>query len=531
VRQSTGLVREASALDATVFNAAFSAPVGTSLAWGLFFALVAFPGADLVWVVVICVLLILPINVMMALMASSMPRTGGDYVWVSRILAPPLATISNFGAALSALIGATWWARFFSVSALGPVLVTLGVLLNNATVSSWGTQFETNTVWIFLGGLAMIVAMGAILIAGLKTTFWFQNSFFIVASLGTFLAFVVLAVGSSSDFTQHFNALNAQFGGGTATAVINAAGAANARPDVGNLNATLPCVFVLITLLIWTWWSMYLSGELKSASNRNRQIAIMFGSLGWDAFFIILGIILVVNLVGYPLLVAVNTAPNAQYAIPTTAWFHFLAALVYNIPTLSVLILGSFLFWTLPGMTGNVFMPIRTIFAWAFDRLLPEKLAEVNERTHSPIPAILTVCGIVTVMLAWSVSSTDFITWLSLGLLAGLPTIVLVGVSALLFQRRRPDLYQASPASVRIGSVPVLPVAAALSIGVAAFLLWDAASYPALVMMGNTANAWWIPAFIGMIVAVGLVVYYGARVVRARQGIDVDLVYRELPPE
>ena len=48
VRQSTGLVREASAVDATIFNAVFSAPVGATLAWGVFFALSVFQGADLV---------------------------------------------------------------------------------------------------------------------------------------------------------------------------------------------------------------------------------------------------------------------------------------------------------------------------------------------------------------------------------------------------------------------------------------------------------------------------------------------------
>ena len=68
-------------------------------------------------------------------------------------------------------------------------------------------------------------------------------------------------------------------------------------------------------------------------------------------------------------------------------------------PVLTVLIVGSFLFWSLPAMVGNTFMPMRTVFAWAFDRLLPEKLADVNERTHSPVPAILTVMVLVTVML------------------------------------------------------------------------------------------------------------------------------------
>src|SRR3954454_5029444 len=99
VRRSTGLVREASALDATIFNAVFSAPVGATLAWGVFFALTAFPGSDLVAATLWSVVLNVPILIMMSLLASSMPKTGGDYVWVSRILSPPAAVVSNLGAA------------------------------------------------------------------------------------------------------------------------------------------------------------------------------------------------------------------------------------------------------------------------------------------------------------------------------------------------------------------------------------------------------------------------------------------------
>src|SRR3990170_7479154 len=142
VRRSTGLVREASALDATIFNAVFSAPVGATLAIGVLWALSAFPGSDPVWATIIAVVLNVPVLIMMALLASSMPRTGGDYVWVSRILAPPLATISNFAAALSAMIGATFWARFFPVFALGPVLTSLGAMLNIQTLTDWGTAFQ-----------------------------------------------------------------------------------------------------------------------------------------------------------------------------------------------------------------------------------------------------------------------------------------------------------------------------------------------------------------------------------------------------
>jgi amino acid transporter len=78
VRKSSGLVREASAFDAMIFNAVFSAPVGATLAFGIFYALGAFPGADLVTALLIAFVVNIPVCIMMSMMASSMPRTGGD---------------------------------------------------------------------------------------------------------------------------------------------------------------------------------------------------------------------------------------------------------------------------------------------------------------------------------------------------------------------------------------------------------------------------------------------------------------------
>ena len=531
VRRSTGLVREASALDATIFNAVFSAPVGATLAIGVLWALSAFPGADPVWATIIAVVLNIPVLIMMALLASSMPRTGGDYVWVSRILSPPLAMISNFAAALSAMIGATFWARFFPVFALGPVLVALGVIFNNDTMVEWGTNFQTDNLWIFLGGFAMILLITVILISGVRTTFRWQNWFWIIATIGTFIAFLALLFGDTAGFTSNFNSINGDFGGGTTDDVLAAAGTAGVAPDLANFDATLPTVFAIMVFMMWNWWSVYLSGELKSASDRGRQLGVMFGGLLWDGVFIVIGLLLFFKVVPYDLATALNTAENEAYAIPSGPWYQFLASLVHNIPVLAVVILGSFLFWSLPAMVGNTFMPIRSVFAWAFDRLLPEKLAEVNERTHSPVPAILLVMTLVTAMLAWSVLSTDFFTWLALGVEAGVVCVVIVGIAAIMFPTRRPDLYQASPANIRFAGIPVLYIVAPLAILVMLFLVWLTVTYPALALAGNPDNLWQIPAFMGMIVVIGLVLYYGAKMVRRGQGVDVDLVYRELPPE
>src|SRR4030081_3123663 len=228
VRNSTGLVREASAVDATIFNAVISAPIGSTLAYSIFFTLAAFPGADVAGVLVIAAIINIPVLIMFALLAASMPRVGGDYVWVSRVLSPPLALISNVSMIFGGLFGAAFFAKFFAVFALGPILAALGVLANNSTLISWGTNFQTNQGFILVAALAMVALQTWILIRGTKSTFRWQNGAFLIAMAGMLLAFLVLLFGNPADFFSHFNAVNHQFGGGTVADVISKASAQNA---------------------------------------------------------------------------------------------------------------------------------------------------------------------------------------------------------------------------------------------------------------------------------------------------------------
>jgi amino acid transporter len=186
-------------------------------------------------------------------------------------------------------------------------------------------------------------------------------------------------------------------------------------------------------------------------------------------------------------------------------------------------------------------MPVRTIFAWAFDRILPEKLSEVNERTHAPVPAIITASVIVALILGWSVISTSFFTLLSMGVLAGVVTIVLVSITAIAVPIRRPDLFNSSPANVRVGGIPLLPIVAVLSLGVMGFLAYLVLTYAQLGIAGAVVGIgplqlpspgpWAGIAFMLALVVIGLIIYFVARTVRASQGVNLDLIYRELPPE
>lgn len=535
VRQSSGLVREASALDAMIFNAVFSAPVGATLAFGIFYALGTSPGADIVQALLIAFVVNIPVCIMMSMMASAIPRTGGDYVWISRILHPAVAVYSNFSAAISALIGAAFWARSFAVLAVGPTLAVLGAVTNNSGLISAGNAVSgsdaTGQWWTFGLGLLLIIILAAAMSSGTKISFRVQNTCWIIASIGTFLAFVALLIASSSNFIANFNAFAQPFthSANSYQAIQNAAAKAGFTFNGGHLfSATIPVVAIIMTFMMWNWWSVYMAGELKSAGKLNRQLSIMLGALVWDSLFMIVGVLLLYRSAGEQFIASINflTSTATGYTLPVLPYYNLMASIAANSPIFALLVAISFLFWNLPAMFPNTFMPVRTIFAWAFDRILPSKLSEVSERTHAPIPAIITASVIVLIILVWSVLSTSFFTLLSLGVLAGVVTILTVSVAAIAFPFRRPELYKNSPANVSIAGIPVLPIVAVLSMIVIIGLAYVVLSYPQLGIV-----PWQGFAFMGSLVVVGLLIFFIARAVRAGQGINLDLIYRELPPE
>ena len=534
VRQSSGLVREASVLDALIFNAVFSAPVGATLAFGIFYALGTSPGADIVLALVIAFLVNIPVCIMMSMMASAMPRVGGDYVWISRILHPAVAVFSNLSAAVSAMIGAAFWARSFAVLAVGPTLAVLGAVTSNSGLINAGNAVSgTNAVgqwWTFGLGFALIIILAVAMSSGTKWSFRVQNTCWIIASIGTFLAFIALLIGSRSDFTAHFNAFAQPYthSANSYQAIQNAAAKAGFTFTGGHLfSATIPVIAIIMTFMMWNWWSAYIAGELKSAGKLRRQLSVMLGALVWDSLFLIIGVLLLYRSAGEQFTASINYLTGTpSYVLPVLPYYNLMASIAANNSVFALLIALSFLFWNLPAMFPNTFMPVRTIFAWAFDRILPSKLSEVSERTHAPIPAIIVASIIVLGILIWSVLSISFFTLLSLGVLAGVVTILAVSVAAIAFPFRRPELYRNSPANVSIAGIPVLPIVAVLSIVVMVALAYVVLSYPQLGIV-----PWQGFAFMGSLVVLGLLIFFIARGVRSTQGINLDLIYRELPPE
>jgi hypothetical protein len=92
-----------------------------------------------------------------------------------------------------------------------------------------------------------------------------------------------------------------------------------------------------------------------------------------------------------------------------------------------------------------------------------------------------------------------------------------------------PDVFAASPYSQRLGGVPVVSIVGVLSliasVIIAGILLRDP----------NSGTSWefnrgTVLLAIGVFIA-GLPIYYILRAVQAGRGVDVDLAYKEIPPD
>ena len=98
-RQSSGLVRGISLSSSVILNLSFIGVVQAVLAITLIPS--SFPGASPVLAVVICAVAMLAPYLMYGLFTRLMPRSGGDYVFVSRALGP--------WAGLAASVNVTLW--------------------------------------------------------------------------------------------------------------------------------------------------------------------------------------------------------------------------------------------------------------------------------------------------------------------------------------------------------------------------------------------------------------------------------------
>ncbi|MDP9235279.1 MAG: APC family permease [Actinomycetota bacterium] len=534
LRKATGLVKGWSKFDAFLYS--FMSVNFVTL--GLFFALsvLAFvPSGQVLPALLISGVFVTFLVITYAGLISVMPRAGGDYVWQSRVLGGGIAFV---------LAVTGWW---FILWYWAPVYANI---LNVEVFQPLAAVFKLNGLSDFLAtknGL-FTVAVITVLLAGFLVSLGMEGyakvqkfCFYVgMAVLGVVL--LIMLFGSQSGFHSAFNQEAANlFGtkGDVYSQTIKVAQTNNGGPIVPNLGFspffgnTLLLVPFLCFWILWPNWGATLYGEVRGASDFKRVMSGMMWGLWVTVAVAAVFILLASKFFGWQFFNGANLnywAPIYGFGkstIPIWPYPPLLASFYFHNTLISALIVLAFATWFL-GWAGTLFLSsTRVIFAAAFDRILPEKVAEVSEKRHVPVWALVLMLVPSIGVSALYAYTSNFGTYILDATLVIAVTFLGTSIAAIVLPWRKKSLYENSPiAKYKVAGIPLITFSGVLT---AAFLLFNLWKWFKDDLYGVNNKDSLI--FMGSMYVLALVVYVVAKIYRKSQGIDLNSIYREIPVE
>jgi amino acid transporter len=449
----------------------------------------------------------------------SLPRSGGDYVFTSRGLNSFLGFVNYWGIAWAFIINVGIFS-YYTGTYFGYLLTGLGAYYNDSNLLSLGTYITQSTPSFIL---AIVVVLVATLMVGVVKPriswgiiFWGG----VLALICTGIMYAALLQINASTFATDYNSF---MGNATAyNAVLQSGGVTPPSDPWLATAAALPFVW-----FSYTWYNLPTSwsGEMKTV-RRSMPIAIIFGLAATMIYYVFMAFI-VGNAFGQPFLEnwgSLTTAGSSPISgiggfIP---FFGLLA--FHSVPLYFVMFLALWLpaFLELPAV---IIGQTRYMFAWAFDRVLPDKMASVSEKFHTPLYSTLAVMVgaiVASAFMAYSPKASEFatlsFTMFSFG-------FIIPAIAGIVLPYRRKQLYETAFVAKK---TYLLPILSWLGLGSCVYLIYS-------VYLSTHTGALPIDSFsmtmYGTIYLTGMLIFVAAYIRNQRRGLSLDLVFKEIPPE
>jgi APA family basic amino acid/polyamine antiporter len=521
-RKATGLRREASARDVFIYNTN-NQNIGIGVAFVVLLVAPFYVGASMVVATILAGLLALPMACVYAYFASAMPRSGGDYVYISRTLHPYLGFISSWNWMVWLVTYTGIPAAYLAQYGLSGLCREAGFALSSPRLVSYGDNF-TRKWWIFAAGTILLTLFAIVFALGTRLYFRIQNVTFVIAMTGVVVGLVILAIKGHSDSAAGLNSYVSGLGGSHNAVAAAAKSSGNLTQAGFDLKQTLYAMVWPLFITLYAITSSFIGGEVRNA--KRSQFLAMPGSIVYVTILMLLLVIGLDHAVGTTLLGRIGAADPAALGLGSTPTYNeLIAAMVHNQGWLMIIIGVSFVFWTYVWLPINFLAATRAILAWAFDGLFPRKLSEVNERYHTPIYAIALIWLASEVCLYLYV---DQIFNTLNGAFAWILSFVLCSIAATVFPYRRRELWQASPwngSSFGIPNITILGAISTLSLLFVEYWFWYD-PLQGVSSWGHTLR--WVMI---LVIPTGTAVYAIAWISSKWRGVAVDKVFAEIPPE
>jgi basic amino acid/polyamine antiporter, APA family len=538
LRKATGLVRAWSVTDAFIY-ALFSINLITL---GLYIiSQMYYLEGGLLETMIISAILIMSQVVVYSGLIAVMPRAGGDYIWQSRIL----------GGAVGFILAVTgwWFILWLWVPLYADMLrhIFFVPLLAIAGATDAALWFVETAGALFLVCVILIGFVTLVISRGMRWYSRVQKFCFFVGMAGLAVVFLFLLLGDTASFRagleSQWPVLYGVSGGGLYEATLAAGEEAGAvLPLVGG---TLGLIFLAMPYIVffnlWPNWGATLYGEVRGATDFKRNFWGMAGALIVTTILGVIFFLLISRTISWQFFVSANAAYwNYRWGFtdvvpplgPVWPYPVLLALLITGSRPLQFIVILAMSMWFF-GWAGTVFLSsTRVIFAAAFDRLLPEKVAEVEPHSRTPIYALLLMAVpslLIAALYSWNIGNFQSLTLTATLVIA----ITFLGstIAAIIMPYTHRELYEASPiAHYKIAGVPLISVAGVIFAAFLVFLIYQWLIDPnGLYGIGyqNTSSM----IFVGSLYLMAALIYFGFRSYRQREGLDIDKVYQAIPVE
>ena len=297
-REATGLIRAISPHQAFIYN--FMAIGFYGFTWATLFSVgytQSFFGANIGLAIVLMAISAIPFYLSTSMLSSAMPRSGGDYVWQSRVLHPSIGFAATFSSW-------TVWQWYFA-SFLGTVISTLGLqplfaLLGQQTGNGYDTSVasalaagysQQNNSLVFEVTTLIIILGLAVAALGMRFYVRLQYILFGGSAISALTLLTVLATTSHAQFVSKFNSfVTPLIASGNQTQVSSSAVAAAGgyyqyiinTANLGSSHFSLYATFLLFGV-IWlsfgyAFWSIYNLSEIKKATDLKSEVWLQIGA-------------------------------------------------------------------------------------------------------------------------------------------------------------------------------------------------------------------------------------------------------------
>jgi basic amino acid/polyamine antiporter, APA family len=518
-RKASGLVRQLSLRDSVLLNLCWiSIPLGLvyiTQIGGLF------PGVSVGLAFLLAGLIAIPHLYVYGNFAGAMPRSGGDYLSISRSIHPFVGFLVNSTFTVLQIFSTAFIINFVPLFALPSFFQTLAITTGDHGWATAATNVSTQTGQ-FLIATGIIVVMGVLVIFWQRLALRLFTVLMVLSLIGVIVTVIALAFTSQSDLAHGF----AKFGG------VNSVTTAAHKAGFGSSAFTLSASFASITILFGAIGlgqvSSYVAGEIRQPGKtifRGMLISVAIASMA-----LALIAFLADNAFGSTF---INSAQylsnNGKWTLPASPFVNLFIGIAAPHTWLAVLLgvatVGGIAAIAVP----TYLMATRNMLAYSFDRVLPTKVSEVNDRTHTPIIALVIVMLLMIAFQAGFVySSANFVVYLGASGIVVFVTFAIVGIAAVVFPHRRKAMYDESPIpKLKLGGIPLFAVMGIVDGALMTLYcilnftngtLTGATNHTALLVLGLLVLA---------LAAIWVIAFFTAR----QRGLDLDVVQDQLPPE